>query len=225
MSQFKSVHLHIHKVNNIHSSWEKKVTDFSPPFYSRQFTSTAFFKVWMHMIIWWFWLCKEKQFIWRTLHEKQMAYFHPSAELISFIKGQHWNKKKCHKHHCRCSVVTLLFFLFLCLLWSPCLCDFVIGLFLFVLFWRSFPCASSCLLTSSFCSRLALVSVWLSSPCSVYILSACCQSAHWIIHHFFPVSGSHVSSNKFYFPCFLREKFPQFHCSRINVLMPNVDSF
>lgn len=82
--------------------------------------------------MWWFWLCREKQFIWRTLHEKQMAYFHPSAELISFIKGQRWNKKKCPKHHCRCSAVTLLFFLFLCLRWSPCLCDFVIGLSFFL---------------------------------------------------------------------------------------------
>lgn len=156
----------------------------------------------MHMIMWWFWLCREKQFIWRTLHEKQMAYFHPSAELISFIKGQRWNKKKCPKHHCRCSAV-FPFSVSSLIALSVRLCYW--SLFLSVLFWRSFPCVSSCLLTSSFCSRLALVTVWLSSPCSVYILSACCQSAHWIIHHFFPVSGSHVSSNKFYFPCFLRE--------------------
>lgn len=49
------------------------------------------------------------------------------------------------------------------------------SLFLSVLFWRSFPCVSSCLLTSSFCSRLALVTVWVHLAQSIFCLRAVSQ--------------------------------------------------
>lgn len=126
------------------------------------------------------------------------------ADLVH--KRQHWNKKKCHKHHCRCSVVILCCFSFCCAFFDRPVCATLLLVSLsFCIILEIIPMCVFLVLTSSFCSRLALVSVWLSSPCSVYILSACCQSAHWIIHHLLPVSGLHVSSNKFYFPCFLRE--------------------